>query len=442
MERWGIRIGDQVDIKRTDGRVHGAIVSGYNEATQSFSVEWFENDETKGKEIEATVLLALNPQYNDRQSQASLEQDYLPRPNAPRRKPSKESMQDLRDVPSYRDLHKEPRDAPAGRPSRVSRPESPREKRRVSRCVQEVEKLKKNREERRAKQSEEMQRRQQEEEESGENPNWDFLQMVRQYRAELGPPQGFRLNEPIEQHKICVAIRKRPLNKKETTKKDVDVITVPNKSTVLVHEPKVKVDLTKYLENHQYTFDYAFDESASNELVYKYTTQPLVETIFEEGFATCFAYGQTGSGKTYTMGGNLNIKAGTPNGIYASAARDIFRLAQSPKYQAKDLKIYVSFFEIYGGKVFDLLDKRKKLRVLEDGQGQVQVVGLQQKSVTAVEQVFKVIREGNAVRTTGVTSANSDSSRSHAVFQIVLKKGLSPKPFGKFSLIDLAGNER
>ena len=39
-------------------------------------------------------------------------------------------------------------------------------------------------------------------------------------------------------------------------------------------------------------FDYAFDENASNELVYKYTAKSLVQSIFEGGMATCFAYGQ------------------------------------------------------------------------------------------------------------------------------------------------------
>lgn len=49
---------------------------------------------------------------------------------------------------------------------------------------------------------------------------------------------------------------------------------------------------------------------------------------------------------------------------------------------------------------------------------------------------------GNNIRTSGVTSANSHSSRSHAVFQIILKKRMNKKLHGKFSLIDLAGNER
>ena len=43
------------------GRVHPATVSGFNEATESVTVEWFENEETKGKELDVRHLAALNP---------------------------------------------------------------------------------------------------------------------------------------------------------------------------------------------------------------------------------------------------------------------------------------------------------------------------------------------------------------------------------------------
>ena len=63
--------------------------------------------------------------------------------------------------------------------------------------------------------------------------------------------------------------------------------------------------------------------------------------------------------------------------------------------------------------------------------------------VDCVEDVLKLITHGNNLRTSGQTSANAHSSRSHAVFQIILRTNNNKKPLhGKFSLIDLAGNER
>ena len=93
--------------------------------------------------------------------------------------------------------------------------------------------------------------------------------------------------------------------------------------------------------------------------------------------------------------------------------------------------------------MFDLLSGKSKLRVLEDGKQQVVVVGLTESVVSSVEDVLKLITSGNNLRTSGQTSANQHSSRSHAVFQIILRNSTAKKPLhGKFSLIDLAGNER
>lgn len=55
----------------------------------------------------------------------------------------------------------------------------------------------------------------------------------------------------------------------ELSMKDLDVITIPSKDVVMVHEPKQKVDLTRYLENQTFRFDYAFDDSTTNEMVYR-----------------------------------------------------------------------------------------------------------------------------------------------------------------------------
>ncbi|XP_035912598.1 kinesin-like protein Klp10A isoform X2 [Anopheles stephensi] len=276
----------------------------------------------------------------------------------------------------------------------------------------------------------------------GGNPNWEFINMIREYQSTI----DFRPlveGQPVDIHQITVCVRKRPLNQKEMTRKEVDVVCIPNKNTLIVHEPKAKVDLTKYLDNQKFRFDYTFDETCSNEMVYMYTAKPLVQAVFEGAMATCFAYGQTGSGKTHTMGGTFNGRSqDSNNGIYGLATRDIFELLQSSKYRSNNLVVSASFYEIYCGNVFDLLSNKNKARVLEDGKKQVQVVGLTEREVYSVEEVQAIISSGTNLRTSGQTAANSNSSRSHAIFSLTLRVKGTTKVHGKFSFIDLAGNER
>ncbi|XP_068105751.1 kinesin-like protein KIF2A isoform X4 [Hyperolius riggenbachi] len=436
-----IQIGIYVEIKRSDGRIHQAMVTSLNEDSESITVEWIENGDTKGKEIDLESIFSLNPDLApDDEIEPSLE---MPPPPTPTTKTNKL-------VKNRRTVAPVNKETPA-RDNRVgsarARPSQPLEPppssqqnaaRRKSNCVKEVEKLQEKREKRRLQQQELREKRALDVEAT--NPNYEIMCMIRDFRGSLDY-RPLTTADPIDEHRICVCVRKRPLNKKENTVKDLDVITIPSKDVVMVHEPKQKVDLTRFLENQTFRFDYAFDETAPNEMVYRFTARPLVETIFERGMATCFAYGQTGSGKTHTMGGDFSGKnQDCSKGIYALAARDVFQSLKKPNYKKLELQVYATFFEIYSGKVFDLLNRKTKLRVLEDGKQQVQVVGLQEREVKCVEDVLKLIEIGNSCRTSGQTSANAHSSRSHAVFQIILRR--KGKLHGKFSLIDLAGNER
>ena len=52
--------------------------------------------------------------------------------------------------------------------------------------------------------------------------------------------------------------RKRPMSQKENKKKEVDVVTCPNKDQVIIHEPKTKVDLTKFLDNQHFRLEKSF----------------------------------------------------------------------------------------------------------------------------------------------------------------------------------------
>ncbi|KAJ6673671.1 KINESIN-LIKE PROTEIN [Salix viminalis] len=248
-----------------------------------------------------------------------------------------------------------------------------------------------------------------------------------------------RLNNNNNVAKIKVVVRKRPLNKREMSRKEEDIITIEsnsNSNSLTVHETKLKVDLTEYVEKHEFVFDAVLKEGVSNDEVYSQTVQPIVPLIFQRTKATCFAYGQTGSGKTYTM-----------QPLPLKASQDILRLMHHT-YWNQGFQLFVSFFEIYGGKLFDLLNDRKKLCMREDGKQQVCIVGLQEYRVSDVEAIREFIEKGNATRSTGITGANEESSRSHAILQLAIKKstnGSDSKPsrlVGKLSFIDLAGSER
>lgn len=143
------------------------------------------------------------------------------------------------------------------------------DRRRTNNVVKEVERLKKNREERRAKQQEIVQLKDAQKGNDTGNPNWEFLNMIQEYQEQLEFKPLSENDTSYVDHQITVCVRKRPLNNKENKKREIDVATCPNKDQVIIHEPKTKVDLTKYLDNQHFRFDYAFDEKSTNELVYR-----------------------------------------------------------------------------------------------------------------------------------------------------------------------------
>uniref|UniRef100_A0AAZ3RJP4 Kinesin family member 13A n=1 Tax=Oncorhynchus tshawytscha TaxID=74940 RepID=A0AAZ3RJP4_ONCTS len=118
--------------------------------------------------------------------------------------------------------------------------------------------------------------------------------------------------------------------------------------------------------------------------------------------------------------------------------------------QVLSFKVEVSYMEIYNEKVRDLLDpkgSRQSLKVREHKVLGPYVDGLSQLAVTNFEVSVDV--GGNKSRTVAATNMNEESSRSHAVFSIIvtqtlydLKSGNSGEKVSKMSLVDLAGSER
>ena len=212
---------------------------------------------------------------------------------------------------------------------------------------------------------------------AGRNVDIEYDQMIQ---------ENWLTNEIAKEHvqsdnmKIWVWVRKRPIFPKEESSGDIDWVSVANPHC-RVHEPKIKVDgITKYVENHDFNFDNSFNEKESTEIVYQTMIYPLMASLFEGGVVTCFAYGQTGSGKTFTM-----------KGIQDEAINEIFKQAD-PNSSNQTSAIYISFFEIYRGRVFDLLNDKEKLEIMEDHNNEIQVQGLQEWYVNDSDELQTYIK--------------------------------------------------
>ncbi|CDQ62715.1 unnamed protein product [Oncorhynchus mykiss] len=299
-----IIVGVYVEIKRSDGRIHQAMVTSLNEDNESVTVEWIENGDTKGKEIDLESVFALNPDV-------APEEETAPSPETP--PPPTPTSVKVNKIPKNRRTIAPTKNDTPSRDNRVvstrARPTQPQQlepappppvqpaqptqaqtaqqlanARRKSNCVKEVEKLQEKRERRRIQQQELREKKAQEVDTTV--PNYEILYMIRDFRASLDY-RPLSTADLIEEHRICVCVRKRPLNKKELTIRDLDVITIPSKDVVMVHEPKQKVDLTRYLENQTFRFDYAFDDSTTNEMVYRSDRERAVVAVEQLFCLTC-----------------------------------------------------------------------------------------------------------------------------------------------------------
>jgi len=175
----------------------------------------------------------------------------------------------------------------------------------------------------------------------------------------------------------------------------------------------------------------------------------VIEGVVHGRSGTILAYGQTGSGKTYMMSGpqcaegefaGRPVLAGEERGLIPRALESLFDHLWS---QPEGWRVRVSFMEIYNEQVFDLLDTSGSLKGLdlrEGRSGPVEAAGLQAVEVQDLDEALQLLDEGTENRAWADNGINATSSRSHALFQVVVEN-----PFGglsKLSLVDLAGSEK
>jgi kinesin family member 2/24 len=80
------------------------------------------------------------------------------------------------------------------------------------------------------------------------------------------------------------------------------------------------------------------------------------------------------------------------------AVQELYQLAGQTAGGACTFQM--SFFEIYGGKVMDLLNGKKKLQILEDKFQRIQVQGLEEKEARSGQEMLDIINYGHSIRTT------------------------------------------
>ncbi|TMW66053.1 hypothetical protein Poli38472_003818 [Pythium oligandrum] len=161
--------------------------------------------------------------------------------------------------------------------------------------------------------------------------------------------------------------------------------------------------------------------SPDNTQAYAQAIRPLLPEILAGRSGCCFAYGHTNSGKTHTIFGY-----GEQPGMYKQAVDELFASMDD------GLLMQVRFYELYNGKVYDLLNNRQPGFVREDADGVIHVrsettMGPNGEVLTqslhavygdSADFVLDVIRSSAKSRAEGTSELHSQSSRSHAVLEL------------------------
>ena len=303
--------------------------------------------------------------------------------------------------------------------------------------IEEMKQMKQRREDRKRRIEEEKQHKK----DLLNDPNYipkldyDFDYLIHQKKEEVEnvPPSPHSTSEGA---KIYVCVRKRPIFDKEIQNGEIDCVSAINPK-VCIYDCRLKIDgYTKYIDTNDFYFDNVFHENEDTDLLFDCSVKPSLDILLKGGVVTCFAYGQTGSGKTFTM-------KGIENSAIETIFEDFENLKKTKKMN-KNFKFFISFFEIYTGRLYDLLNNRNKVMALEDKNQKVQIYGLTEKEVFSPKEMREVVEYANTVRTTHNTVTNETSSRSHAICNFVIKiEGKKEdEEYAKLSMVDLAGSER
>ena len=194
--------------------------------------------------------------------------------------------------------------------------------------------------------------------------------------------------------------------------------------------------------NKTFTFDKVYGPENTTKSIYKSSIRPIVQKFCDGFNGTVIAYGQTGSGKTYTMS---NKSVGDTLGIIPSAVKDIFRFIDASK--SATFMIRVQYIEIYKEKITDLLSDtslpQSEYKFHNDNYNNTLISNVTELNVEDYNQILSILDQGTLRRSQAKTNMNEHSSRSHAIFKIILDSNENNvNMISHLNLVDLAGSEK
>lgn len=210
-----------------------------------------------------------------------------------------------------------------------------------------------------------------------------------------------------------------------------------------------------------YEFDEVLTEFASQKRVYQAVAKPVVESVLDGYNGTVMAYGQTGTGKTYTLG-PLGEEDPATRGIMVRAMEDILA-----GVSLDTDSVTVSYLQLYMETIQDLLDPTNdNISIAEDPKtGDVSLPGVTLVEIRDQHSFVELLKLGEAHRFAANTKLNTESSRSHAILMVHVKRSVEGRDVAhsgengnnshmvktlkppivrkaKLVVVDLAGSER
>lgn len=197
-------------------------------------------------------------------------------------------------------------------------------------------------------------------------------------------------------------------------------------------------------------FDSIFTDTSSQAVVFEAVARRQVADFINGLNCTVFCYGQTGSGKTHTLfGSDAETATGLTSmaqdaGLVPRICAEISAAVSQRQRFMDECKLQLSYIEVYGEEVSDLLQGDQKAVNAWKGTAVGAVLdGRMRVTIDSMEHLEVLLKQGEAAKRHAATEMNSRSSRAHTLLILSLTQTAgSIEAVSNLCLADLGGSEQ